>query len=130
PGPDAFRAATHDRYFLEAVASRMWELSRVFGSGLLDVRGRYSTYLEKKDELLAGQASYQERLRNRVRGELDWLSRKARARTRKAQARIDEAGRLQEELGDLDARTRSLAVDIDFAGTQRKAERPGGAQGT
>jgi ABC transport system ATP-binding/permease protein len=127
--PEAFLAVSHDRYFLEAVASRMWELSRVFGSGLLDVRGRYSTYLEKKDELLAGQASYQESLRNRVRGELDWLSRKARARTRKAQARIDEAGRLQEELGDLDARTRSTAVDIDFAGTQRRTKRLVVAQG-
>jgi hypothetical protein len=37
-----------------------------------------------------------------VRGELDWLSRKARARTRKAQARIDEAQRLQDEAADLD----------------------------
>jgi ABC transport system ATP-binding/permease protein len=127
--PEAFLAVSHDRYFLEAVASRMWELSRVFGAGLLDVRGRYSDYLEKKDELLAGQASYQESLRNRVRGELQWLSRKARARTRKAQARIDEAERLQEELGDLDGRTRSAAVDIDFAGTQRRTKRLVVAQG-
>ena len=34
--------------------------------------------------LLAGQAAYQDSLRNRVRGELVWLSRKAKARTRKA----------------------------------------------
>ena len=121
--PEAFVAVSHDRYFLEAVAARMWELSRVYGGGLFDVRGRYSQYLEKKDELLAGQASYQESLRNRVRGELVWLSRKARARTRKAQARIDEAGRLQEELGDLDARTRAAAVEIDFAGTRRRTKR-------
>jgi len=121
--PEAFLAVSHDRYFLEAVAGRMWELNRAFGSGLLDVRGRYSTYLEKKDELLAGQASYQESLRNRVRGELDWLSRKARARTRKAQARIDEAGRLQDELADLDSRSRSAGVEFDFAGTRRRTKR-------
>jgi len=89
--PEAFVAVSHDRYFLEAVAGRLIELSRAFAEGLFDVRGRYSTYLEKKDEQLAGQASYQESLRNRVRGELEWLSRKAKARTRKAQARIDEA---------------------------------------
>ena len=87
------------------------------------MRGRYSDYLEKKDELLAGQAAYQESLRNRVRGELEWLSRKAKARTRKAQARIDEAGRLQDELADLDARSRTAAVGIDFAGTERKTKR-------
>ena len=121
--PEAFVAVSHDRYFLEAVAGRVIELNRAFASGLFDVRGRYSRYLEKKDELLAGQAAYQESLRNRVRGELDWLSRKARARTRKAQARIDEAQRLQEELGDLDTRGKSAAVNIDFAATQRRTKR-------
>jgi ABC transport system ATP-binding/permease protein len=121
--PEAFVAVSHDRYFLEAVAGRVIELNRAFASGLFDVRGRYSRYLEKKDELLAGQAAYQESLRNRVRGELDWLSRKARARTRKAQARIDEAQRLQEELGDLDTRAKSAAVDIDFSATQRRTKR-------
>jgi ABC transport system ATP-binding/permease protein len=121
--PEAFVAVSHDRYFLEAVAGRVVELDRAFASGVFDVRGRYSRFLEKKDELLAGQAAYRESLRNRVRGELDWLSRKARARTRKAQARIDEAERLQDELGDLDSRSRSAAVGIDFAATARRTKR-------
>ena len=121
--PEAFVAVSHDRYFLEAVAGRVIELNRAFAEGLLDVRGRYSRYLEKKDELLAGQAAYQESLRNRVRGELEWLSRKARARTRKGQARVDEAHRLQGELADLDSRSRSSAVDLDFAATERKTKR-------
>ncbi|HEX6737683.1 MAG TPA: ABC-F family ATP-binding cassette domain-containing protein [Vicinamibacteria bacterium] len=121
--PEAFLAVSHDRYFLEAVAARMIELNRIFPGGLLDVRGRYHDYLQKKDELLAGQASYQESLANRVRGELAWLSRKARARTRKAQARIDEAHRLQDELADLQDRSRGGSVGIDFAGTERKTRR-------
>ncbi len=121
--PEAFVAVSHDRYFLEAVAGRVIELDRAFALGLLDVRGRYSRFLEKKDELLAGQAAYQESLRNRVRGELDWLSRKARARTRKAQARIDEAQRLQDELADLDSRSKSSAVGLDFSATERKTKR-------
>jgi ATP-binding cassette subfamily F protein uup len=121
--PEAFLAVSHDRYFLEAVAGRMIELNRAFAQGLLAVNGPYHTYLERKDETLAGQAAYQESLRNRVRGELQWLSRKARARTRKAQARIDEAGRLQGELADLDARARAAGVGIDFAGTDRKTRR-------
>lgn len=121
--PQAFLAVSHDRYFLEAVAGRMLELNRIFPAGLFDVHGRYSQYLEKKDELLAGQAAYQETLRNRVRGELEWLSRKAKARTRKAQARIDEAARLQDELSDLDARSRTPSVAIDFSGSDRKTRR-------
>jgi ATP-binding cassette subfamily F protein uup len=121
--PEAFLAVSHDRYFLEAVAGRMTELNRVFPGGLFDVRGSYSRFLETKDELLAGQAAYQDSLRNRVRGELAWLARKARARTRKGQARIDEAHRLREELADLDERTRTAAVDIDFASTERQTRR-------
>jgi ATP-binding cassette subfamily F protein uup len=121
--PEAFLAVSHDRYFLESVASRMIELNRAFAAGYLEVRGRYSDFLRKKDDLLAGQASYQESLRNRVRGELEWLSRKAKARTRKAQARIDEAGRLREELTDLDRRARSSAVAIDFSSTERQTKR-------
>jgi ABC transport system ATP-binding/permease protein len=121
--PEAFVAVSHDRYFLEAVAGRVIELNRAFAFGFLDVGGRYSRFLEKKDELLAGQAAYQESLRNRVRGELDWLSRKARARTRKAQARIDEAQRLQDELADLDSRSKAKAVALDFAATERKTKR-------
>ncbi len=127
--PEAFVAVSHDRYFLEAVASRMLELNRVVPGGLFDVRGSYSRFLEKKDELLAGQAAYQDALRNRVRGELAWLARKARARTRKAQARIDEAQRLQDELLDLDQRTRSATVDIDFVGSERRTRRLLVAQG-
>jgi ATP-binding cassette subfamily F protein uup len=121
--PEAFVAVSHDRYFLEAVAGRVMELNRIYPAGLFDVKGRYSEYLAAKDELLAGQAAYQESLRNRVRGEMDWLSRKAKARTRKAQARIDEAGRLQDELADLDARSRTASVAIDFSGTERRTKR-------
>ncbi len=121
--PEGFVAVSHDRYFLEGVASRVIELNRAFASGLLDVRGRYSEYLVTKDELLASQASYQESLRGRVRGEIEWLSRKAKARTRKAQARIDEAGRLRSELADLDSRSRTSGASIDFAGTERRTQR-------
>jgi ATP-binding cassette subfamily F protein uup len=121
--PQAFLAVSHDRYFLEAVAGRVLELNRVFSSGLLDVRGRYHEYLARKDDLLEGQAAYHESLRNRVRGELEWLSRKAKARTRKAQARIAEAGRLQEELTDLDTRSRTAGAGLDFVGTDRRTKR-------
>ncbi|MEO8362365.1 MAG: ATP-binding cassette domain-containing protein, partial [Vicinamibacteria bacterium] len=66
--------------------------------------------------------AYQDALRNRVRGELVWLSRKAKARTRKAQARIDEAGRMQSELADLDRRSQKNTVGIDFAATERRTK--------
>jgi ATP-binding cassette subfamily F protein uup len=120
--PEAFVAISHDRYFLESITSRMIEINKAFALGMCDVDGNYSRYLEKKDDLLAGQAAYQDALRNRVRGELVWLSRKAKARTRKAQARIDEAGRMQSELADLDRRSQKATVGIDFAATERRTK--------
>jgi ABC transport system ATP-binding/permease protein len=114
---------SHDRYFLENVASEMAELSRVYPDGLLRVRGNYSTFLEKKEEFLHAQSKRQEALENLVHSEIEWLRRGAKARTRKSKARIDKAGELITELADLHARTRSATAQIDFSATHRKTKR-------
>jgi len=114
---------SHDRYFLENVATEMAELSRVYPDGMLRVKGRYSTFLEKKEEFLHAQSKRQEALENLVHSEIEWLRRGAKARTRKSKARIDKAGDLMEELADLNTRTRSSAALIDFSATDRKTKR-------
>jgi ATP-binding cassette subfamily F protein uup len=114
---------SHDRYFLENVATEMAELSRVYPDGLLRVKGRYSTFLEKKEEFLHAQSKRQEALENLVHSEIEWLRRGAKARTRKSKARIDKAGELMDELADLNTRTRSGTAQIDFSATDRKTKR-------
>ena len=114
---------SHDRYFLENVANDMAELSRVYPDGLLRVQGRYSTFLEKKEEFLRAQSKRQEALENLVHSEIEWLRRGAKARTRKSKARIDKAGELIEELADLNTRNRSTTARIDFSATDRKTKR-------
>lgn len=114
---------SHDRYFLENVANDVAELSRVYPDGLLRVKGRYSLFLEKKEDFLRAQSKRQEALENLVHSEIEWLRRGAKARTRKSKARIDKAGELIEELADLNARTRSAAARIDFSATDRKTKR-------
>ena len=114
---------SHDRYFLENVANDTAELSRIYPDGLLRVKGRYSTFLEKKEEFLHAQSKRQEALENLVHSEIEWLRRGAKARTRKSKARIDKAGELMEELADLNARTRSTTAQIDFSSTDRKTKR-------
>jgi ATP-binding cassette subfamily F protein uup len=114
---------SHDRYFLENVATEMAELSRVYPDGVLSVHGNYSTFLEKKEEFLHAQSKRQEALENLVHGEIEWLRRGAKARTRKSKARIDKAGELMSELADLNSRTRSGAAQIDFSATDRKTKR-------
>jgi ATP-binding cassette subfamily F protein uup len=120
----AYVVVSHDRYFLENVASRMLELSRAYAGGLLEADGSYSVFLEKRDEILRGQASYQESLANTVRHELEWLRRKARARTTKAQARVKEAHRKIDELGASRERTAmaSAAAGIELSASGRKTK--------
>jgi len=114
---------SHDRYFLENVATEMAELNRTYPNGLLRVRGNYGTFLEKKEEFLHSQAKRQEALENLVHNEIAWLRRGAKARTRKSKARIDKASDLISELADLNLRTHTATANIDFFRTDRKTKR-------
>jgi len=114
---------SHDRYFLENVATGMAELSRVYPEGLLRVHGSYRDFLQKKEEFLHAQSKRQEALENLVHSEIEWLRRGAKARTRKSKARIDKAGELMGELAGLNARTRSATAQIDLSATDRKTKR-------
>jgi ABC transport system ATP-binding/permease protein len=119
----AFLVVSHDRYFLEHVATRMLELNRAYPDGLFHTHGRYSDFLTRRDEFLKGQAAYQESLANTVRREIEWLRRGAKARSTKAKGRIKEAGRLIDELADSRARTVSATAGIDFTSSQRRTRR-------
>ncbi|HEY1496479.1 MAG TPA: ABC-F family ATP-binding cassette domain-containing protein [Candidatus Solibacter sp.] len=114
---------SHDRYFLDNVVNDMAEIDRSWPDGIFRVEGSYSHFLEKKEEFLLSQANRQEALANRVRYEVEWLRRGAKARTRKSQARIDDAGRLMRELSDLESRAAKGPAQIDFTATDRRTKR-------
>ena len=114
---------SHDRYFLENVATTMVELNHAYPEGLLRVPGNYSRLLEEKEAFLHAQAKHQEALENRVHREVEWLRRGPKARTSKSKARIDKAQQLIGELADLTARTRTASAGIDFSATDRKTRR-------
>ncbi len=121
--PFACVIVSHDRYFLENVATEMAELDRVYPGYLLRVHGSYTDFLEKKEEFLHAQSKRQQALENLVHSEIEWLRRGAKARTRKSKARIDKAGELISELAGLNARTHSATAQIDFAAMDRKTKR-------
>jgi ATP-binding cassette subfamily F protein uup len=114
---------SHDRYFLEHVATRMLELDRVHPGGMFESDGPYSEFLVRRDEVLQAQAAYQDALANTVRREIEWLQRGAKARSTKARGRIKEADRLIEELAEGQARRHPAAAGIDFASSQRRTRR-------
>jgi ATP-binding cassette subfamily F protein uup len=114
---------SHDRYFLENVATDVAEINRTYPDGILRVHGNYSSFLEKKSDFLAAQAKRQDVLENRVRIEMEWLRRGPKARATKAKARIDNAHALIGELADLNTRSRTSTADIDFSASDRKTKR-------
>ena len=121
--PFASVTVSHDRYFLENIATDMAELSRQYVGGLLRVKGNYSEFLIRRDELLTVQARQQDALQNKVKGEIEWLRRGAKARTSKSKARIDDAGRLMAELADVTDRNRTGTTKIDFQASERKTKK-------
>jgi ATP-binding cassette subfamily F protein uup len=124
--PLAYLAVSHDRWFLENVANRVLELDRRYPEGLFQAAGSYSDFLEKRDAVLRNQAEYQASLANRVRREVEWLKRGAKARTTKAKGRIQEAERLIAELAEMQERTgpaASARAGIDFNASDRKTKK-------
>ena len=114
---------SHDRYFLENVATSMAELSRRYPEGIFRTNGAYSEFLEKRADFEAAQSKLEDSLNTKVKREVEWLRRGAKARTTKSKARIDEANRLIGDLGDLSDRRRSSSVRIDFTASERQTKR-------
>ena len=118
----AFLVISHDRRFLESIATRMVELNRCYAEGRFEAKGRYSDFLEQRDAALQAQADYQSSLANRVRREVEWLRRGPKARTTKAKGRIQSAGKLIEELDQVESRAAQSSIGIDFSASGRKSK--------
>lgn len=114
---------THDRYFLENVATEIVELNRIYADGLLRVQGTYSKFLEAREAYQESQSRLEESLRNRVRTEIEWLRRGPKARATKAKARIDNAHQLIGQLKEVSSRAQTSTATIDFAATDRQTKR-------
>ncbi|UBM60352.1 ABC-F family ATP-binding cassette domain-containing protein [Marinilongibacter aquaticus] len=108
---------THDRYFLDKVCNRILEIE---DNQIFKYTGNYAYYLEKKAERREIEAATQEKNQNRLKKELEWMRRQPKARTTKAQYRIDAfhdlkertKGFRREESVELNVRTERLGKKI------------------
>ena len=82
---------THDRWFLDALCDRTWE---VVDGGVEEYDGGYSAFVLSKAERSRQAAASESRRQNLLRKELAWLRRGAPARTSKPKFRIDAANEL------------------------------------
>jgi ATP-binding cassette subfamily F protein uup len=114
---------THDRYFLERVATHMLEINRIYPGSAFQVKGNYSEFLERREDFLEAQKKQTDALATKVRREIEWLRRGPKARTGKSRARIDSAGRLIDEFSAVTQRSRGGTAQIDFTASDRKTKR-------
>ncbi|HQE30966.1 MAG TPA: ABC-F family ATP-binding cassette domain-containing protein [Propionibacteriaceae bacterium] len=91
----AMLVVSHDRWFLDAICTRVWEVH----DAVVDAYdGGYAAYVLARAERSRQAAAAESRRRNLLRKELAWLRRGPPARTSKPKFRIDAANRLIEDV--------------------------------
>lgn len=93
--PGSLLMVTHDRYFLDRVTNRIFELS--FGQ-LYEYQGNYESYLVAKAERDRVAVEQEGKRKQLYKQELAWMRAGAKARTTKQQARINRFEDLKENL--------------------------------
>ncbi|MFF3030632.1 ABC-F family ATP-binding cassette domain-containing protein [Streptomyces rubiginosohelvolus] len=87
----ALVCVTHDRWFLDQVCTRMWDVQR---GTVHEYEGGYSDYVFARAERERIAATEESKRQNLMRKELAWLRRGAPARTSKPRYRIEAANEL------------------------------------
>ena len=108
----AILMVTHDRYFLDRVTNRIFELS--FGK-LYEYKGNYEAYIIAKAERERVGVEQEEKRKQLYKQELEWMRAGVKARGTKQQARQDRFHDLKENLHQVDQKGQ---LEMDVA-TQR-----------
>ena len=102
--PGGLLISTHDRYFLDAVCNGILELSNCH---MYQYAGNYTTFLNLKADREARQAATEEKRRQFLKRELEWVRRGTQARSTKQKARLQR----YENLKNIEATRRSEVMD-------------------
>lgn len=99
---------THDRYFLDRVCNQIIEIDDF---GLFSYDGNYSYYLEKREDRIENRNAVIDKAKNLLRSEQEWMRRMPRARSHKAQYRIDNFYKIK-EVASQNTADNKLELDI------------------
>nr|WP_205397104.1 ABC-F family ATP-binding cassette domain-containing protein [Streptococcus lutetiensis] len=99
---------THDRYFLDNVATRIFELAN---SQLTEYQGNYQDYVHLRAEQDERDAATLHKKKQLYKQELAWMRTQPQARATKQQARINRFNDLK---ADLSGTTQSTELEINF----------------
>ncbi|MGN8647959.1 ABC-F family ATP-binding cassette domain-containing protein [Gracilibacillus sp. HCP3S3_G5_1] len=101
----AILLVTHDRYFLNRITNRIFELDK---GNLYTYEGNYQTFLEQKALREEQELQAEQKHRNILKKEIAWLKAGVKARTTKQKARIDRVEQMKERTFD------TKKHDLDF----------------
>lgn len=108
----ALLLVTHDRYFLDRVTNRIFELD---GGSLYSYKGNYAAFLEAKALREENEAATLEKQKNLFRRELEWIRRGAKARSTKQKARIQRFDKLDDQISSVKS---SEKLDLSLNGSR------------
>ena len=107
--PGTVIAITHDRYFLDNVATWILELDR--GRGI-PFEGNYSSWLEQKQERLGREEKANEARKRTLQRELEWVRMAPKARQAKGKARLAAYEKLHAEASAAESGPDKLEITI------------------
>ena len=108
----AILIVTHDRYFLDSVTNRIFELD---GGQIFTYKGNYASFLEAKAVREENESATILKQKNLFRRELEWIRRGAKARSTKQKARIQRFEKLDDELSSVKSNEK---LDIALKGSR------------
>jgi len=103
---------THDRYFLDNVAKKIWEIEN---GNLFEYKGNYADYLEAKAIREENESQDRSKKENLFKAELAWIRKGAKARSTKQKARIQRFETLEEKVKN---KTKQESLEIGLSGTR------------
>ncbi|MBJ8325446.1 ATP-binding cassette domain-containing protein [Streptococcus pacificus] len=107
---------THDRYFLDAIATRIFELAN---AKLTEYQGNYQDYVRLKAEQDEREVSTLHKKKQLYKQELAWMRTQPQARATKQQARINRFEKLEKEVKN-DLTSDSLEINFDTSRIGKK----------
>ncbi|MDR0664934.1 MAG: ABC-F family ATP-binding cassette domain-containing protein [Helicobacteraceae bacterium] len=106
----AFLIISHDRYFIERIATRTIEIE---DGRIRSFNGGYNRYLEQKAAALESMKKSHETLIKRLRDEQEWLNRGVKARLKRNMGRVEKIKQMKEEAKKNPSIIRKIKLELE-----------------
>ena len=103
---------SHDRYFIEKIATRTCEIDN---GKIASFAGGYENYLIKKQEILASLAKSHETLLKQLKSEEEWLKRGVKARLKRNEGRKERVFAMREAAKKNPSQIRKIKLELERA---------------